>query len=50
MTKTMNEKQKILSNYVGTQMMTFIKIIDDINAVDFYSLHSDKGKKFAHAI
>lgn len=31
-------------------MMTFNKAIDDINSVDFYSLHSEKGKKFARVI
>ncbi len=50
MVKIINEKEAIINNYVGDQMITYLKAIEDIDTTDIYSIHSEKGKRFKRVI
>jgi hypothetical protein len=50
MVKIINEKEVIINNYVGDQMITYLKAIEDIDATDIYSINSEKGMRFKRVI
>lgn len=50
MIKIINEKEAIISNYVGNEMIRFLKQIEEIEIKDVYSINSERGRRFRRVI
>ena len=50
MVKIIKEKEVIINNYVSDHMISYLKAVEDIDANDIYSIHSEKGKSFRRVV
>lgn len=48
--KKINDREVVMTNYVGNEMIKYLNSIDEIEVHDIYSINSEKGRVFTRVI